>query len=71
MDWLKKILVYFWNPGFFIVRDRDGRIIPDIRRRRHSKKIQKQIDNNEIYHAGGGKPTCLKREVQGRVSVKK
>ncbi len=70
MDWLKKILVWiFWNPNRFLVRDKNGKVIPDRKRKRHSKQLKAKINSGEIKL--GDKPRCLKREVQGRVSVVK
>lgn len=69
MDWLKKIIFYFWNPRSILARDTTGKVIPDWKRRKHSKKLQAKIDSSEIKL--GDKPRCLKREVKGRVSVVK
>jgi hypothetical protein len=72
MFWLKRLFAQIWNPRSRPLRDKDGIIVPDWRMRKASKKIHKQIATGKAYHAGGGKETvCLKREVQGRVSVKK
>jgi|GEM_PF-4637490 len=46
MDWLKKSIFRWYNPR--AARTKDGYVIPDIKRRRHSKEIQKKIDSGEL-----------------------
>lgn len=70
MDWIKKLFVLiFWNPNRFLMRDSAGKIIPDRKRKRHSKLLKDKIKSGEITL--GDKPRCLKRQVKGRVSVAK
>ncbi len=70
MDWLKKVFVWvFWNPNRSLMRDSKGKVIPDRKRRKHSKRLQAKINSGEIKLGDG--PRCLKRQVKGKVSVVK
>ncbi len=69
MDWFKKIVFFLHNPRSFLVRDSAGKVIPDWKRRQHSKALQAKINSGEINL--GDKPRCLKRQVKGRVSISK
>lgn len=48
MDILKAIFFWLWNSGGKPVRDSKGCIIPDIRRRWHSRQQDKKIKSGEI-----------------------
>ena len=65
---LKHFVAYFYNYKG-VMRDDNGKVIQDIKRRMHSKRITEGIAAGKIYHAGKGKPVCLQRQTQGRVSV--
>lgn len=52
LDWLKKLIFYFWNPRNHLVRDSNGYIVPDFRSRRQSKKTQKALDSGELLVHG-------------------
>lgn len=69
MDWLKRIIFFFWNPKSFLIRDSKGKVIPDWRRRQHSKRLQAKINSGELKLGDG--PRCLKRQVKGKVSIVK
>lgn len=50
------------------MRDKNGKIIPDCKRRKHSAMIQAKIDSGEIKKR---EPICRKRQAKGRVSILK
>lgn len=58
MEFIKKLFCFFFNPASKPVRDHNGRVIDDLRRKMHSRKIIKQIKNGDIVlpkknHPGG------------------
>lgn len=81
INFIKKILFWFWNSKTNPVRDKTGKVIDDIRRRRHSKKIQKKLESGELKRPGkhgkdviykkGEPPKCFTVETKTRIGVKR
>lgn len=71
MDFIKHIIFWLWNPKS--IRDSTGRIIPDHKRRKHSKQIKKDISTGKIKlkPKDGDKPRCYKIMTKRRFVLKK
>jgi len=69
LDFIKKVLFYFYNPKVLTIRDSKGKIIDDVRRKRHIKHITKKIENKEIKLEGSS-PRCYKILAKGKVVLK-
>lgn len=67
MDWIKKIVFWFYNPG---VRDSSGKIIDDRKRRKHSKLIAEKIKSGEIKLKGDS-PRCYEIETKSKIILKR
>ena len=73
LDFIKKVIFFLWNPEKFQIRDSSVKIIDDWRRKKHSKEVQKKIDNGEIQlpKKEGDGPRCYRIESKGKVVLVK
>lgn len=65
MNFIKKLLFFIYNP--FLVRDSSGKVIDDIKRHLHSRKVSKDIKTGNIKHFNRRKKCYPK----GQLNLKK
>ncbi len=80
-DFIKRAIFWFWNSKTNPVRDKTGRVIDDLARRKHSKEVQRKLDSGELVRPGhhnttvpykkGESAKCFSVVTKGKVTLKK